>query len=367
MTNDLDSQKSYWWSLLSEFGEEVLLVRRVALGITQADMAKRCGIDQSEISRIERGLATPQNIPALNNLCKEYKLNNDHKERFAELVTGTKNPQTYDNSRGISQLLKDQIVFVANLNRSGNPKMAIKQSEIIRTWVNNKATKSIISNNKKIIKQFSLLLLEESAAWWDIAEDENELIMKTKPLLREAFLLDPNNSFYLTNQAFHYYILGKYDKAMDIIPKIIDIKTNDGHNWGIELLRIRTVIAAKIQDLRLFRNLEREIQKQLSSSVVDQINKAYLLEGLGKAYSYIDKKKALSILHESQTLMDSLISNPIFWKIRYVQLARSWMIATKDTPIERKKILKKIEMALQICDQCGFFRHKKQILDLTEN
>ena len=102
------------------------------------------------------------------------------------------------------------------------------------------------------------------------------------------------------------------------------------------------------------------IQDQLSNPKVDQINKAYLMEGLGKAYSFIDKKKAISVLHDSQELMDSLISNPLFWKIRYVQLIRSYLMATSGLDEERLKI-KNIDLALRICDQCGFMRHKQQI------
>ncbi|HKC04703.1 MAG TPA: helix-turn-helix transcriptional regulator [Patescibacteria group bacterium] len=364
MTKDLDSQKSHWWSLLSEFGEEVLVKKRLLLVITQDEMARRCGINQSEISRIERGLATPQNVPTFSNICEQYKLNLNEKDKFAELVTGTKNPHNTDTSSGILRLLKDQIAFVANLNRSGNPKMAIKQSEIIRAWLNNDSTKFTISNDKKIKMQLSLLLLEESAAWWDVAGNKDELIKMTRALLAESLSLDPNDNFYLTNEVFHAYILGNYAKAIEIFPKIKNIKTNDGHNWGIELLRIRAIVSAQTNDLHIFTHLESEVKKQLSNSRVDDVNKAYLLEGLGKAYSFLDKDKAIQFLSESQKLMDSLILSPLFWKIRYVQLSRSWLMATKSMPKERNKILKNINIALQICDQCGFIRHKNQILEL---
>jgi transcriptional regulator with XRE-family HTH domain len=244
MTADTESAKSYWWSLLSEFGEEVLLDHRTRLGLTQADMARRCGVVQSEISRIERGLATPQNVPVFNILCGQYKLDDEEKSKFAELVTGTKNPQSLDTSTNISRLLRDQISFVANLNRSGNPKMAIKQSEIIREWLDGKSVKNSIANSQTIIKQLTLLILEESAAWWDVVDDKSTLVTKTGSLLKKSFALAPDGNFHLTNEAFHAYILGDYNRAENFLPRIKNIKTNDGHNWGIELLRIKTIISS---------------------------------------------------------------------------------------------------------------------------
>lgn len=364
MSQDTDTRKSYWWSLLSEFGEEVLLKQRIVLGISQTVMAKRCGMAQSEISRIERGLVTPQNIPTSDEICDEYRLKQEDKDKYAKLVAGTKNPNDSNGSKGVLQLLKKQIAFVANLNRSGNPKMAIKQAQIIRSWIKNEVYETAITKNKRVIRQFSLLLLEESAAWWDIAENQDELRIRTAPLLNKGLQLDPKGSFYLTNKAFHYYIFGDSDKVLEVFPKIRDIKTNGGHNWGMELLRIKTITAASKNDVILFKNLEKEIQKQILNPKVDQINKAYLMEGLGKAYSFIDKEKAITVLRESQKLMDTLITNPLFWKIRYVQLARSYLMATKDNSEERTQIKGLVDLALQICNQCGFIRHKKQILSL---
>lgn len=55
----IEAEQCWQNSRLQEFGEEVLRPKRLKLGLTQQQMSQRVGVDQSRISRIERGLGKP--------------------------------------------------------------------------------------------------------------------------------------------------------------------------------------------------------------------------------------------------------------------------------------------------------------------
>lgn len=91
---ELDAAKSNWWSRLQDFGEEVLRPqRREKLGLTQAQMAKRIGVDQSRISRIEQGGGKPKDYPTAQAYATAYQLNKKQTRDWFHLLFG--NP-SYD-------------------------------------------------------------------------------------------------------------------------------------------------------------------------------------------------------------------------------------------------------------------------------
>jgi len=85
---DLEAQKMHWRSRLLDFGEDVLLEKRRKLRKTQLEISKNIGLNQSQISRLERGLTRPLDIPTIEAVCSAYKLSLKEKQEYFKLSLG---------------------------------------------------------------------------------------------------------------------------------------------------------------------------------------------------------------------------------------------------------------------------------------
>ncbi len=74
---------------LQEFGQEVLSLRRKALGLTQQQMASKIGISQSRLSRIEAGSYDEMAGSQFRLFVEAYRLTNNEKSRWQSYLFGT--------------------------------------------------------------------------------------------------------------------------------------------------------------------------------------------------------------------------------------------------------------------------------------
>jgi transcriptional regulator with XRE-family HTH domain/tetratricopeptide (TPR) repeat protein len=84
----IDRAESAWRSSLQEFGEQLRHKREHVLRLTQAQMAARVGIDQSRISRIEKG-HKPRNKATAVILAEAYRLSAAETKAWLELLYGS--------------------------------------------------------------------------------------------------------------------------------------------------------------------------------------------------------------------------------------------------------------------------------------
>jgi transcriptional regulator with XRE-family HTH domain len=80
--------QSSWQTSLQEFGELLRQRRQQVLHLSQGEMASRIGIDQSRISRIERGIGTPKDKGTAKAYAEGYRLNREETEIWFELLFG---------------------------------------------------------------------------------------------------------------------------------------------------------------------------------------------------------------------------------------------------------------------------------------
>src|SRR6266702_2304015 len=132
--SDTDYKKSFWRSKLFEFGNEVLTENRKKAHLTQKKVASVLDLDQSEVSRIERGITKPNDIITIESICDIYKLTPNQKREYLQLTCGITESINNDALLG---LVDNQINFIANLNLSGYASLAIKQSQNLRAWLEN--------------------------------------------------------------------------------------------------------------------------------------------------------------------------------------------------------------------------------------
>ena len=84
----IEQAKVEWTQRLVEFGL-LLAQKRERLDLSQAEMARRVGKDQSRISRIEMGLGTPKNFPTAQAYAECYQLDERERNAWYQLLFGT--------------------------------------------------------------------------------------------------------------------------------------------------------------------------------------------------------------------------------------------------------------------------------------
>ncbi len=367
MKNDLDYKKSYWRSELYEFCEEAFVNNRKAFKLTQKRISSILGLNQSEISRIERGVTTPKDITTIEAICAAYRLTPAQRSKYLELTYGLPTNNTSDL---LSELVDTQTAFIANLNRSGSPMLAIKQSENLREWLENNIVLAN-GNNANIKDKICHLLLEESAAWWDVmVPDKTQAI--TEPLIEkmEKFSEEDKSSlskdYLLTNKGFHSYIKGDNHEAKDYFEKVINSELLKGKLWGYEVLRAYTVTVGKLKDAAALSRAENRIYQLVQDPKIDDTQKGYLLEGLGQAYINLNHVKSQNFFDAAYKHINEARKNPNFLNIRYVQLTRSYLLFLNKIASNTVNLLDVAKSALDETEKSGFVRHQQQIQQLIK-
>ncbi|KKS41499.1 MAG: hypothetical protein UV05_C0054G0007 [candidate division CPR1 bacterium GW2011_GWA2_42_17] len=374
---DLSAQKSSWWGDLSEFGETVLKQKRQNLGLTQQQVAKIVGLNQSQISRIEQGLSRPSDPPTLDSIAKAYHLNQKEKEYLYQLFVGVETIKTKigESLTPVLDLLDKQTSFIAHANRSGNPQVASDHAKSIREWISK--TKGLFGKsiwNTEFPMILSRLLLEESAAIWDIVSPK-ELKFSTAALLKtqqeitekavKEYIKRESGLFLLVNKSFHHYIAGNYQKALIGFLQVVNSTELKKSHWYIEVLRGILVTSGVLKDLGKLKSTERQVKTFIEKSSPSRTNHFYLLEGLARGYKNFDPAYSLKLLEEAWGLMTKARRDDDYLLIREVQLVRTALMALIAAGESRPTALEEIATpTLNLCQKHGFFRHEQQIIEL---
>jgi len=364
MPKSSDYRVSYWWSSLMEFGEEVLVRNRKKIRLSQQEIANKLNLSQSEISRIERGLVRPHSLPAVREFCDVYQLTSSQKKKYLELINGI----SLIHSADLNNLLQNQVQFIARLNRSGYPKIAIKQFENLRTWlVLNTNFKD--GANSASIQIFSRLLLEESAAWWDVVlpsetPKNTDALIKKMDMLAKLSGEGSRSDYYLKiNKGFHAYINNNYQLAKSYFNKVLPKKEQLDSLWKLEVFRASLVTFSKVKDYESIFRLEPDVYNFVNNKSIDSTAKGYLLEGFARAHIEIDIQKALQHFDLAGKYILKARMEPDFLSIRYIQLTRSLICALRFQNKSRSALIRIAEPALNEAERRGFKRHQQEILE----
>jgi transcriptional regulator with XRE-family HTH domain len=370
MSNTLEYQQSFWRSNLYEFCEEVLVANRKKYKLSQKTIANNLGINQSEVSRIERGIVKPKNIVITKSICDIYRLNLHEKQKYLELTSGISN---YTDTSLVASLLDSQIDSIAILNRSGSPMPAITQSKLLREWI----TSNINLNDKSnfyINEKISHLLLEESAAWWDVVALEethdytNELINNMTAIVSLDTSSNNLSATYLSiNKGFHAYISGDYINAKTHFESVIAYNLLGDTLWHYEVIRAYTVTLGKLNAFVELSKIDDIIYKIVSNRSIGDSSKGYLLEGLGRAYTDLNTQKALQYFEHARNHIKLAQKNSCFLKIRQIQLTRSYLDLLKKLHTSKDKLIEIASPSISEAERSGFVRHKLQITNLLNS
>ena len=356
-----DSLRSNWWSNLLDFGLDVLQSNRKNMGVSQAQIANTTGLNQSEISRIENGLARPKDITNFELICKAYKLTDHQRNQYSTLVLGT--VQT-SKENDLLSLLMSQIDMIYELNRSGQPILSIRQSQMLRSFIQNSLPSS--SNKTDLCEIMARITLEESVARWDSDSDRKyrtdiSNILQNSMELTEQF--DPNNlmanTYHEINSASIDYVNGQHKTALPKFESLLESRVLRGKLWELETLRMTLICSSKVGDYKTFSKTEKEINFHLRSSLTP-IEKVLLAEGLARAYSEFSPVDSLSLINQSQKfLTDSNVdTQPLV--VREIQVKRSLLETL--VKLGKKSAAKKIaNETINQASTYGLKRYHKQV------
>ena len=363
---ELQVKKSFWWSSLSEFCEEVLVPKRKKQGLTQIDISNHTGLSQSEVSRLERGIVKPRDNPTINSIFDAYKLTSSEKKEFIDILTASITIEKVDSTT--TSLLDSQIKQISYLARSGSPKIAGNSADLTIDWIESTFGNNL---NSEIALRKALLLIESSAAKWDTVKPEfvdnitSNLITKMKCLseVKYADTLLPE-TLLTANLGFHLYIKGNYEQSSRLFQKILNDSELKRTNWGIEVLRATAIVAGKTGDRDLLNLLERETSLLIADASTSDTDKGYLLEGLGRGFSEINLSKGLMFLRKANEYINMARKEKDFLNVRFIQVTRSYLSALKMLPTKAIAFYRIAEPALKEAELLGFQRHKSQILEI---
>lgn len=372
---NLENTKSFWWSSLCEFCEEVLVAGRKKLSLTQQGIASKVGLSQSEISRIETGIAKPKDLPTLSAICDIYQLSSVERQKYIELIVGLNHLVNTEDI--LADLLEKQVPLISYTYRSGFPNIAIKQIESISKWIwtNTLSNKNLPNLGEPIAKAISFLLLEECAAWRDIMHGSRTdlyisgVFSKMNELTQEPNININNHFPMLYRQitiAFDYYIKKRYLEANRLFKDILKSPLLVGDSWEIEVIRAATISSGKSKDYSSLIRLEGKILDHINTKPVTYLTIGYLLEGLGRAYADFNLRTSEFMLKKAFEFITSAQNEPDYLVVRFIQVSRSITEVLKLLKSSKKELIKYSEPACKMAFTYGFIRHQRQILDIVE-
>jgi len=217
MTKDrLEAAKSHQWSNLNEFGEQVLRPRRDALGLSQPQMAKKIGVDQSRISRVEHG-EKPKDAPTAQKYIDAYKLTQQEAECWRQLIFG--HPPTSFFPPEDLALVDGLIDSIRDISIQGNPTQAIKIVDQLDRWLLEKGRHASSVQYSQIRTRHGWLLLEKANTYRDFLSRE-EIAKTAIPILQEVqqIAIESSNKEMLGVVRYQLgsvcYIAGEYRPAI---------------------------------------------------------------------------------------------------------------------------------------------------------
>lgn len=326
MGNSVDVYGSGWWSNLLDFGQDVLKAKRIKLGLSQFYISSKVGLNQSEISRIENGLARPNDIPTYELICRVYQLTNQERQNYSQLIYGSSSINNIQTP--IIELLKSQAQVVYETSRSAQTSTAIKMSTVLRQKI-----MDLVNSNgyeKDLFLILGRLVLEESVARWDsdtsVKTQESILnIVDIADNLSSAINPDERSlsKYCSLTRASLDYITGKFKNAQDKIVNIGDFEKSFDEQWNLETLRMSLICASKTKNYKQFKFDEIKILGYLNK-LNDPMAKTLLLEGLARAYSEFMPDEAILIMNDCQNYLQLSSKAGSLLMVRKIQADRSY-------------------------------------------
>lgn len=373
-------------SRLQEFGAEVLRPKRLKLGLTQQQMARKIGIDQSRISRIERGFGKPDDYASARAFIVHYQLDRSDAEVWLHLLFGLP-----DLGVGISSPIhsyhaypplpaSEQDVFLEHLvtlNRDylhriyqirleGNPALAMQMADFSATQLYSLLQRNLSPEYQEMFLHLrAQVLFEKGTVYLETSLPET-VLATVRPICIEideiAKVLGASEVAALSAMllAGAYNINKQYDSGRRLYLQALEhVGTVDNQ---LRILRGLAVSASYLSDPKSVMWVASQTRSLLDGgrfSRWDQVCET--LEGVGRAHGLIGSSSAYIFLDEAERLMGRHGPSPL----RMLQLAVSKLeVARHIAPREIDLLEETGNQALRWAFEHGYRRHANLIKGL---
>ena len=373
-------------SRLQEFGAEVLRPKRLKQGLTQQQMARKIGIHQSRISRIERGLGKPEDYASARAFVVHYQLDRADAEVWLHLLFGLPDLRLgisspiYRSQAYLPLAAAEQDVFLEHLvalnqdylhriyqiRLEGNPALAIQMADFSSTQLYSLLQRDLSPGYQEIFLRLRAeILFEKGTVYLETSLPETVLVA-VRPICMEideiANALGNSEVAALSAMllAGAYNINKQYDRGRSLYLQALEyVGTVDDQ---LRVLRGLAVSASYMHDPKGVMRVASQTQSLLDGGRFSRWEQVCeTLEGVGRAQGLIGSSSAYHFFDEAERLMHRYGSSPL----RTLQLTVSKLEVARHIAQRDTEVLEVIgRQALLWAFEHGYRRHANLIKGL---
>ena len=359
-----------WWADLVQFGDSVLKSKRQALGMTQAQMAARIGIDRSRISIIEAGKGKPKDVPTAQRLALEYRLSTEENAQAFSLWFGR-----YPRGDYLGKEFEEQNrVLPESLYKiriGGNPKLVIELANDrlgrLSDYISHADSPGETTFYKEIMAK---VLYELITAHMEVSPPPRiwaNVRGRIQQLAHIAEELHDKNIFGLVNLNLGdaYYLTRNYEKSLRHLElarqNIQDVDEQ------LTILRVSALDWGHLKDKMEVKKVETRVVRLIEEGNFMKLeNVSQAFEGLGRAQALIYVPQAFDTIQRGWDILGRVEKGGMSAPLRAVQLARSDLDAWAKLASTDKSFESRGREFLELARRLGYSRHEQKILRLLK-
>jgi tetratricopeptide (TPR) repeat protein len=366
-----EDSRSNWYSYLKEFGLSVLRPRRtIKLQLTQKQIARMIGIDQSRISRLELGAGIPKDFPCAKAIAECYQLDEEETKKWYQLIYGV-SPIDELLTKNLIESYKLHVDTLYKAQQRGVSELVIDRTYVITEQLR----ETIISSSRirePLQKILARLLLTQIGSYMEIGLP-NEMSGYTTPLIKEVqdIAKEYDDKNLLGSAYFNigdiYYIKKQYDDAMPWLELAYDFLKDD-KNSCLRINRTMALSLANLQEKKEFLRVKERAMGLIEDGEFTSLEPVcQVLEGIGSGLGILKSPNAFRVLEEAQNTHEMMIARDEKMPFLSIQLARSQIEAMHNLGSKDKRLIEEIgKEGLRMASEYGFHRYVNHINNILE-
>jgi hypothetical protein len=345
-------------------------------------MAKRIGVDQSRISRIEQGGGKPKDYPTAAAYALEYHLSQQEAhEWFRLLGIGYYDPTAEEE---LVDYCHNTLLRVSQADIGGNAPLSVAIGHDLTTLLENKLTKHPFSPpvRQELLKTLGLALEVSRGVQAGFCFPKEAAIPIKQHTLAQVHpiadeLHDPLfGLLYEVSCGRLYYIRGHYGTAASSLAGALPVlKTEIDHvpsAYLVPLLnstRLHALSLANLGERTALEEIEDEIRDVLGNVPPTHTERVcHTLEGLARAQGIVKLPKAFDTLEETRKILVEMETAGTKAPVRLMQLQKTTLIALQQLEPANKRLLEKVGIeALHLTQVYGYERYGQDIKNLLDD
>lgn len=364
----LEIIRSSWQADLYEFGKFVLREKRKKQKLTQKQMAQKVGLDQSRISRIEKG-ATPKDSATARAISECYQLSDMEEKNWFQLIGTAKEVDAVPFEQLLS-IFTNHVDIIRQVKIRGDPTFAIEKANIVLNLLDGIIHNITSPKYRKPLQETYAHMLYEQGVAYHVTFAQHKMVSITQPIADEIQTI----GYEWKNEEVvglariclggSYYIQEKYDKALPLFEMAFNLAKNDIRK--IEALRGLAITYARVEDKKGLAKVENSAKEIIDNSTLIKLNDICVIqEGIGRAQGVLRQPNAYETLEESRKTYFSMKGTKEKAPLREIQYSISMLEVAKLLEPKDFKFIEEIGVeGLKKAKEYDYERHANQIKTL---